>query len=340
MRTEAFDYFLPKELIAQAPVGERSSSRLLVLDRSSKTVDHRLFREIDGLFHENDLLVINDTKVIPARLRAKKRTGGWVDLLLVEEIDDRRWLCLVSGVRKGSGQTEVYVGDQTVILKAGTPFWTIELPAGTDAARLMADCGNMPLPTYIKREKGERSPQDYERYQTVYATNEGSIAAPTAGLHFDAEVIGRIAARGVKVVAITLHIGIGTFFLVKSETVEGHEMHREHYVVPPDTMESVRRTKEMGGRVVAVGTSSVRSLETACSGKNGDSLSGSTGLFIYPGYRFKVVDALITNFHLPRSTPLLLACAFGGQDAIEGAYREAIERRYRFYSYGDAMFIS
>jgi len=331
---------LPKELIAQAPVGERSSSRLLVLDRSGKTIDHRLFKEIDGLFRENDLLVINDTKVIPARLRARKETGGWVDILLVEEMDDRRWSCLVNGVRKGSGETRIFVGDHAVVLKAGAPFWTIELPAGADAARLMADYGNMPLPPYIKREKGERRLEDYERYQTVYAIREGSIAAPTAGLHFDGDVIGRIAAKGVKIVPITLHIGIGTFFLVKSETVEGHEMHREYYTIPADTMEAVRMTKARGGRVVAVGTSSVRSLEAASSGKNGDSLSGSTDLFIYPGYRFKIVDALITNFHLPRSTPLLLACAFGGQEAIEAAYREAIERRYRFYSYGDAMFIS
>jgi S-adenosylmethionine:tRNA ribosyltransferase-isomerase len=340
MRTEAFDYSLPKELIAQVPAGERSSSRLLVLDRSGKTIDHRLFKEIDGLFRENDLLVINDTKVIPARLRARKETGGWIDILLVEEIDDRRWSCLVSGVRKGPGETRVHVGEHAVVLKAHVPFWTVELPAGADAGRLMADYGSMPLPRYIKREKGERSPEDYERYQTVYAMNEGSIAAPTAGLHFDGEVIGRIAAKGVKIVPITLHVGIGTFFLVKSETVEGHEMHREYYSVPLETMEAVKRTKGMGGRVVAVGTTAVRTLETAFSGTNGNSLSGSTGLFIYPGYRFKVVDALITNFHLPRSTPLLLACAFAGQEAIEAAYREAIERRYRFYSYGDAMFIS
>jgi len=340
MRTEAFDYFLPKELIAQAPAGERSSSRLLVLDRSGKTIDHRLFREIDGLFHDNDLLVINDTKVIPARLRARKETGGALDILLVEEVDERRWSCLVSGLRKESAATGVYVGEHPVVLKAGSPFWTIELPAGVGAARLMADHGNMPLPPYIKRDKGQKSPEDYERYQTIYAQKEGSIAAPTAGLHFDEGLLGRIAAIGVKIVAVTLRIGIGTFFLVKSETVEGHEMHREYYSMPADTMAAVRKTKEQGGRVVAVGTSAVRTLETAFAGKNGDSLAGSTGLFIYPGYTFRAVDALITNFHLPRSTPLLLACAFAGKEAIDTAYQEAIERRYRFYSYGDAMFIS
>jgi S-adenosylmethionine:tRNA ribosyltransferase-isomerase len=340
MRTDAFDYFLPKELIAQAPLSERSSSRLLVLDRSGGSIGHRLFREIDGLLHENDLLVINDTKVIPVRLRARKGTGGGVDILLVEKVDERRWSCLVSGVHKGPAETGVYVGEHPVVLKAGAPFWTIELPVGVDADRLMADHGNMPLPPYIKRVKGERLREDYERYQTIYAREEGSIAAPTAGLHFDGEVLERIASRGVKIVAITLHIGIGTFFLVKSETVEGHEMHREYYSVPASTMEAVKETKAQGGRVVAVGTSCVRTLETAFSGRNGDSLAGSTGLFIYPGYRFKAVDALITNFHLPRSTPLLLACAFAGEEAIEAAYREAIERRYRFYSYGDAMFIS
>ena len=226
------------------------------------------------------------------------------------------------------------------MLKAGAPFWTIELPVGVGAARLMADHGNMPLPPYIKRDKGQRSPEDYERYQTIYAQKEGSIAAPTAGLHFDEGLLERIAAIGVKIVAVTLRIGIGTFFLVKSETVEGHEMHREYYSMPADTMAAVRKTKEQGGRVVAVGTSAVRTLETAFAGKNGDSPAGFDRLFIYPGYTFKAVDALITNFHLPGRRPFCSSRAFAGKEAIEAAYREAIERRYRFYSYGDAMFIS
>ncbi len=340
MRTGEFDYSLPKELIAQAPVGERSSSRLLVLDRSGKGIEHRLFRDVEGCLREGDLLVINDTKVIPARLFARKETGGRVEILLVEEIDERRWSCLVSGVRKVPAETRVYVGGRPVGLKSGVPFWTVELPVGVDAAQLMADHGSMPLPPYIKRGRDEKIPEDYERYQTVYAREVGSIAAPTAGLHFDAGLLDRIRKKGVEIATITLHIGIGTFFPVKSETVEGHEMHREHYSMPPQSMEAVKRTKAEGGRVVAVGTSAVRTLETAFSARNGDGLTGHTGLFIYPGYKFRVVDALITNFHLPRSTPLLLACAFAGIEALETAYREAIERRYRFYSYGDAMFIS
>lgn len=340
MRTEEFDYSLPKELIAQAPQGERSASRLLVLDRKSESIEHWRFADLDGLLREKDLLVINDTRVIPARLPARKETGGAIEILLVEQVDAGRWSCLVSGVARALRETSVYVGDYQVGLKAGTPFWTVELPAGVDAAQLMAEHGIMPLPHYIKRERHQRCQEDYERYQTIYAREGGSIAAPTAGLHFDKDLLGRITDKGVAVVAITLHIGIGTFFLVKSESVESHEMHREYYTVSAEVVEAVRKTRQDGGRVVAVGTSAVRTLETIFSASNGRGLSGHTDLFIYPGYTFKAVDALITNFHLPRSTPLLLVCAFAGSQTIEKAYGEAIKRGYRFYSYGDAMFIS
>jgi S-adenosylmethionine:tRNA ribosyltransferase-isomerase len=263
-----------------------------------------------------------------------------VDVLLAEEIDRMRWSCLVSGVSKGSGQTSVRVGETEVRLTPGTPFWTLEIMGDMDVTRLMNEYGMMPLPPYIRREKGNRNPDDYEQYQTVYANQAGSIAAPTAGLHFDDDLFGQIRGMGVDIAKITLHIGIGTFFLLKAENIEGHEMHREYYSMSASSIEAVRRTKANGGRVVAVGTSAVRTLETALGGDNGGMPAGFTGLFIYPGYRYRVVDALITNFHLPRSTPLLLVCAFAGKETIEKAYKEAVEQRYRFYSYGDAMFIS
>ncbi len=339
MRTEAFDYSLPRELIAQHPEGERSSSRLLVLNRRDGRIEHRQFKDITDYLRENDLLVVNDTKVMPARIMAKKATGGNVEVLLTEKIDEKRWSCLVSGVKRSTGGTEVRIGEIAARVSPGLPFWTVEFADAADAGRAMATYGTMPLPHYIKRGNGTEA-EDYERYQTVYACREGSIAAPTAGLHFDDELMARIAAMGIAIVRVTLHIGVGTFFLIKSERVEDHTMHGEHYSLTPEALQRIRETKEKGGRVIAVGTSAVRTLESACASENGRSLAGCTTLFIYPGYRFTTVDAMITNFHLPRSTPLMLVCAFAGKDAIDGAYREAIDRQYRFYSYGDAMFVS
>lgn len=340
MRTEEFDYSLPAGLIAQHPLSARASSRLLVLHRPDGRVEHSHFKDITAYLRENDLIVVNDTKVIPARLAAVKETGGGVDILLTEKIDGRRWSCLATGLKKGTSEARVSVGGTHVVLRAAPPHWTVEFPEGTDAAAFMARSGKMPLPHYIKREKNGEGSDDVERYQTVYAREEGSIAAPTAGLHFDADLLRRIGDMGVGVVTITLNIGIGTFFLIKSAHVEGHEMHREYYSLTPEALDAVRKTKECGGRVIAVGTSTVRTLETVLARQNGTPLAGYTDLFIYPGYRFQAVDALITNFHLPRSTPLLLVCAFAGKERIETAYREAIGRGYRFYSYGDAMFIS
>ncbi len=340
MRTEEFDYSLPGELIAQHPHTERASSRLLVLNRPDGRVEHSRFREITAYLRENDLIVVNDTKVIPARLAGVKETGGRVDILLVEKIDGRRWSCLATGLKKGTREAHVSVGGTPLTLRPAPLHWTVEFPERVDGAAFMARFGKMPLPHYIKRAKNGGESDDDERYQTVYAREEGSIAAPTAGLHFDEDLLARIRDMGVAVVTITLHVGIGTFFLVKSALVEGHTMHREHYSLSPGVLEAVRKTKGAGGRVIAVGTSTVRTLETVRAGENGAGLAGYTDLFIYPGYRFQVVDALVTNFHLPRSTPLLLVAAFAGKERIETAYREAIERGYRFYSYGDAMFIS
>jgi S-adenosylmethionine:tRNA ribosyltransferase-isomerase len=340
MRTEEFDYSLPGELIAQHPQEERTSSRLLVLNRADGRVEHGHFKDITAYLRRNDLIVVNDTKVIPARLAGVKETGGGVDILLTEKIDGRRWSCLATGLKKGSAEARVSVGGTPLTLRAVPPAWTVEFPEKTDGAAFMASHGRMPLPHYIKRAKNGTEPDDDERYQTVYAREEGSIAAPTAGLHFDEDLLRRIRDMGVGIVRITLNIGIGTFFLIKSVHVEGHEMHRERYSLSPGALEAVKKTKEDGGRVIAVGTSSVRTLETVLAGENGAALDGYTDLFIYPGYRFRVVDALITNFHLPRSTPLMLVCAFAGKESIETAYREAIGLGYRFYSYGDAMFIS
>ena len=258
----------------------------------------------------------------------------------MEKIDGRRWSCLATGLKKGTREAQVSVGGTPLTLRPAPLHWTVEFPEELDGAAFMARHGKMPLPHYIKRAKNGRESDDDERYQTVYAREEGSIAAPTAGLHFDEDLLRRIGDMGVAIIKITLHVGIGTFFLMKSAHVEGHEMHREHYCLSPGALEAVRKTKEDGGRVIAVGTSTVRTLETVRAGGNGAALAGYTDLFIYPGYRFQVVDALITNFHLPRSTPLMLVCAFAGKESIETAYREAIGRGYRFYSYGDAMFIS
>jgi len=340
MRIESFDYSLPKELIAQEPERERSSSRLLVFDRSDGSIRHGHFSDVTDYLKENDLLVLNDTRVFPARLTARKHTGGAVDILLTEQIDTRTWRCLANGVKRGSEGVELFFGDTKAQLRKGTPFWTLEFSDRSAVTNAIAEYGRMPLPNYIKRGNNGDSKEDYERYQTVYAHEEGSIAAPTAGLHFDASLLDRIIEAGVKIVRVTLHIGVGTFFLVKSENVEEHEMHREFYSLPAATTEAVSKTKEKGGRVVAVGTSAVRTLETGWSNDHSQGRSGYTSLYIYPGYRFRAVDALITNFHLPRSTPLLLVSAFAGKDAIETVYKEAIEQRYRFYSYGDAMLIS
>ncbi len=330
---------MPKELIAQHPEGDRASSRLLILNRRDGRIEHRHFKDITDYLRENDLLVVNDTKVMPARIIAKKATGGSVEILLTEKIDEKHWWCLVSGVKNRTGATDVSIGEMPVRVKPGLPFWTVEFPGADDAEAAMATCGTMPLPHYIKRGNGTET-EDYERYQTVYARRAGSIAAPTAGLHFDDDLMARITTINVTIARVTLHIGVGTFFLIKSDRVEDHAMHGEHYTLTRETLHLIRETKSRGGRVIAVGTSAVRTLETACASRNGESLAGCTTLFIYPGYTFTTVDALITNFHLPRSTPLALVAAFAGKDAIDGAYREAIDRRYRFYSYGDAMFIS
>ncbi len=338
LKTEEFDYPLPKEFVAQHPETDRASSRLLVLRRQDGAVEHRSFRDIVDYLRAGDVLVINDTRVLPARLKGKKSTGGLVDILLVERINQHRWSCLVDGAKRGSDALDVVIGDTPVQLTRRGQFWQIDF-LGASADEVMARNGIMPLPHYIKREGNGKGSLDAECYQTVYARELGSIAAPTAGLHFTDDLLDRIRLMGVTVLKITLHIGVGTFFLVKKECVEDHRMHREYYKVRPDTGGLLRDAKARGGRVFAVGTSATRTLETLFA-QNGNAVhEGYTELFIHPGFRFKVVDGLITNFHLPRSTPLLLVCAFAGRETIFEAYRQAMAFNYRFYSYGDAMLI-
>ena len=374
MRTEEFDYELPHRLIAQVPEKERSASRLLVLHRQNGTIEHAFFRDITRYLKKGDMLVLNDTKVLPGRLKGKKATGGLVDLLLVGKIDEHRWSCLVRGAKRTSDLLDVQIDDVQVRLQRKEDFWQVDfLDASAD--EIMARHGTMPLPHYIKRGENGVGVLDAERYQTVYAEKEGSIAAPTAGLHFTEALLDRISLMGVAIVKITLHIGVGTFFLVKKEHVEEHRMHGEYFSVQRHVLELIREAKARGGRVLAVGTSAVRTLETLgsrnysdtgdrsgngavdgpChgarigSGNNGGSdngghigpgtIEGYTDLFIRPGYRFTSVASMITNFHLPRSTPLLLVCAFAGKENIFGAYRQAMALSYRFYSYGDAMLI-
>jgi S-adenosylmethionine:tRNA ribosyltransferase-isomerase len=341
MRIEEFDYLLPKKMIAQYPAGERASSRLLVFNRGKGTIEHRHFQDITDYLREGDLLVLNDSKVFPARLIGKKSSGGAVDILLVEKIAPDKWLCLVKNTKRGTDKLNVSIGDQRATLTKEGSSWNIRFLYDGDSDDIIAQYGKMPLPPYIKRNNGNGiGVIDFDRYQTVYARQKGSIAAPTAGFHFSEKLINAIEKMGVEIVKITLHIGVGTFALIKSPDVEEHVMHHEYYELDERIRESIRQAKDDGRRIVACGTSAVRTLETVFNGNGGGPLRGNTGLFIYPGYQFKMVDALITNFHLPRSTPLLLAGAFAGCDALMKCYEEAKELGYRFYSYGDSMLIT
>lgn len=338
MNVQDFDYTLPKALIAQYPAEERASSRLMVLKRSEGTIEDRSFTDIADYLHEGDTLVLNETKVFPARLTATKPTGGKIDILLLEKLTDQSWSCLAQGLRRDIKDFSVLVGDVPATLDYNGEFWTLRFPPGRSSDGILQKYGIMPLPRYIKRS-GNGDPVDFDRYQTVYAKTEGSIAAPTAGFHFTRELLDDLQAGGVNIVKITLHIGIGTFFLIKTRHLEEHRMHGEYYQVTPEAKAQVSRAKAEGRRIIACGTSVVRTLETLYSENGNVPLAGRTDLYIYPGHRFRVVDAMITNFHLPRSTPLMLVSALTGREAILSGYREAVELGYRFYSYGDAMLI-
>ncbi|HEC15546.1 MAG TPA: tRNA preQ1(34) S-adenosylmethionine ribosyltransferase-isomerase QueA [Sedimenticola sp.] len=338
MRRSDFKYDLPGGLIAQHPAGERGGSRLLCLDGDSGGLADRRFADLPDLLRPGDLLVFNDTRVMPARLHGRKTTGGRVEILIERVLEPRLGLAHVRASKSPKAGARILIGDGAEIQILGRRGELFELASpGMDLLDLMAREGHMPLPPYIARSDDAL---DRERYQTVYGDRLGAVAAPTAGLHFDQAMLDRLAAAGVDSASLTLHVGAGTFQPVRVERLEDHVMHSEYVEVGPEACARVRAARERGGRVVAVGTTSVRSLESAAADGDLAPFQGDTRLFIRPGYRFNCVDALITNFHLPESTLLMLVCAFAGYEQVMAAYRHAVERRYRFFSYGDAMFLT
>jgi S-adenosylmethionine:tRNA ribosyltransferase-isomerase len=337
-----FDYELPEELVAQEPVTPRDASRLLVLPREG-AAEHRAFTDLPDLLAPGDLLVFNDTKVIPARLVGTKPTGGKVELLLCEPLAGglgSRWRAMGQASKPiREGTTLVFEGlEARVEASEGEGFYVVTLDREGEALEAaLARAGRIPLPPYIRRAPSD---VDRERYQTIWARAPGSAAAPTAGLHFTEAILARLAARGVERTAVTLHVGPGTFLPVRGDSVEGHRMHAEQYEVRPEAAAAIAACRARGNRVVAVGTTSVRTLESAWRGGAVAAGAGRTALFVRPGHAFRAVDALVTNFHLPRSTLLMLVCAFGGTHRVLAAYRDAVARRYRFFSYGDAMLLA
>lgn len=342
MRKDQFNYDLPEELIAQHPLPERRASRLLCLDRQNGDIDHRQFADLPGLLEPGDLLVFNDTRVIPARLFAQKPSGGRVEILLERLLPGDRCLAQLRVSKKPAIGMKLLLdgGGELEVLGREAPFFELRMCGGRLVDVLEAQ-GHMPLPPYIDRDD---QAMDRERYQTVYASQPGAVAAPTAGLHFDDELLSAIDARGIERAFVTLHVGAGTFQPVRAENIEDHQMHAEYLEVSQAVCDAIAQTRARGGRIVAVGTTCVRSLETAAaeSGSAGElqPFAGDSRLFIYPGYEFRVVDALITNFHLPESTLLMLVSALASRDSIMAAYAAAVAERYRFFSYGDAMLIS
>jgi S-adenosylmethionine:tRNA ribosyltransferase-isomerase len=342
MRTDFFDYDLPPHLIAQEPCAERDQARLLVVRREDATLSHHIFLDLPDLLNPGDLLILNDTRVLPARLLGRRsRTGGkWEGLFLREHPDGLWELLSQTRGRLTEGESiEVEPGPLRLELVRKTPqrHWLVQPSEAGTALELLVRHGQVPLPPYIR--KGRAAVADQQRYQTVYADKPGAVAAPTAGLHFTPRLFERLRARGIEVGHVTLHVGLGTFQPIQVEDVTQHRMHCEWGELPALTANAIDDCRQRGGRVVAVGTTSVRVLETVAATGPLRSWSGETELFIYPPYQFRAVDALVTNFHLPRSTLLLLVSAFGGVDLLRRAYRTAIEQGYRFYSYGDAMLI-
>jgi len=333
MKTADFDFFLPDGFIAEKPVEKRDSSRLLVLSRNG-SIEHRSFSDLPSYLQAGDMLVMNNSRVIPARLTGYKPTGGKIDFLLVEKVSDTSWHVLARDTYSGqltiTDDFMVHMADRTVTFKNEQ-----------EMQRIIGEQGQMPLPPYIRRKADET---DKERYQTVYAEREGSIAAPTAGLHFTEELLNSLRDRSILIRMITLHVGTGTFKPIKAEHIRDHNMDREYFEIENSLIHEIEETKQRGNRVVTVGTTTTRTLEGYLSGKctshslNG-MIKGSTDIFIHEGFRFRAADALITNFHLPRSTPLMLTAAFSGHKNLLNSYEEAISRGYRFFSYGDAMLV-
>jgi len=339
-----FDYNLPEDLIAQRPADLRSASKLLRLDRKEMSIEHNNFSRLPDFLREGDLLVLNDTKVFPARLMARRDTGGVVEIFLLKfPVEGEDTPCLLRPGRKIRDEERLLLENGTILIvrRRKDQFKDRFTVTGENIGlgEAVLKFGQVPLPPYIRREADGPDEADSERYQTVYASEPGAVAAPTAGLHFDESVLARIREKGVSVGNITLHVGPGTFQPVRSRDITQHRMDGESYTVPSDTTRLIEAVKKGDGRVVAVGTTVVRALESAFTSQGVRAGEGTSELFIYPGYRFSVVDALVTNFHLPESTLLMLVCAFAGTDFVMKAYIEAVKQKYRFYSYGDAMFI-
>jgi S-adenosylmethionine:tRNA ribosyltransferase-isomerase len=337
MQRSEFHFELPDELIAQTPLPERGASRLLVLDGATGAISDRMFADLPEQLRRGDLLVFNDTRVLPARVIARKPSGGRVELLLERLLGPRRALMQLKASHKPQLQTELELPGGARAQVVARHHAMFELGFDRDVVPLLEAHGQVPLPPYIARPAQE---SDRERYQTVFARAPGAVAAPTAGLHFDAAMLESLAARGVELAFLTLHVGAGTFAPVRTERIEDHELHAEWLEVAADTCAAVERCRAAGGRVVAVGTTSVRALETAARDGKLERFAGDSRLFIYPGFRFRVVDAMLTNFHLPESSLLMLVCAFAGREPTMAAYRHAVAERYRFFSYGDAMLVT
>lgn len=339
VKTSDFYYDLPQELIAQTPLQQRDSSRLLLMDRATGQVQHRHFSDIIQYLNPGDCLVMNDSRVLPARLLGHRPTGGALELLLLRDLGDKRWECLAKPGRKCQEGQQVIFGNgeltATVCQVLPDGNRVVEFSYEGIFLEVLERLGKMPLPPYIKEEL-----QDQERYQTVYSRHTGSAAAPTAGLHFTRELLQQIEDKGVSIAFVTLHVGLGTFRPVKAEQISDHHMHSELCMISQQTAEILNRTRQNGGRIICVGTTSCRTLESLAA-DDGSFTAGSkwTDIFIYPGYRFKAMQGLITNFHLPESTLVMLVSAFAGTEPVLAAYAEAVQQRYRFFSFGDAMAI-
>jgi len=340
MKKSDFNFYLPERLIAQTPLEKRDNSKLLLLDKTNGNISHKHFYDLPGFLREGDCLVLNNSRVLPARLIGARSSGGAVELVLLRDLGDNCWECLSRPGRKTKPGTQLLFGDGELkatvesVAEGGNRIVKFEYEG--IFLEVLERLGKMPLPPYIKEEL-----QDSERYQTVYSRELGSAAAPTAGLHFTKKLLQEISEKGIKVCFVTLHVGLGTFRPVKEDEIENHEMHSEFCIVPEDTASIINDTKKNGGRVIAVGTTSCRTLESF-SDPDGSirACSGWTDIFIYPGYSFRCVDALVTNFHLPESTLIMLVSALAGRENVLNAYNIAVENEYRFFSFGDAMFIS
>lgn len=341
-----YDYVLPEELIAQTPSDKRENCKMMVLDKTNKTIEHKHFYDITDYFDENDVIVLNNTKVIPARLFGKKETGANIEVFLLKQLAEKTWEVLINPSKRIKVDTIIEISPELkakALERKAEGKWNVEFIYEGNFYEILDRVGNIPLPPYIERTMTDEQLKslDYDRYQTVYAEKQGSVAAPTAGLHFTQEILEKLKAKGVQICYVTLTVGLGTFRPVKVDNILEHKMDSEQFEISAETATIINEAKSQGKRITAVGTTSVRTLETCMVkyGKIQEVVDNST-LFIYPGFKYKIVDKLITNFHLPKSTLIMLTSAFAGKDFVFNAYQEAIKKQYKFYSYGDCMLIS